>query len=366
MATCKLLPYVCPKWAQQLHHVPKYQIKLANPGTPIHKWSLPGVPSKFEVSIKRDDMTGSTLSGNKVRKLEFLMADAVARKCGHVITCGGVQSNHCRATAVAARQLHLHPHLLLRTDTQDPAEIGVEGNLFLDRLCSAEIYVVPKKCPYETELKPRMEKLANILKEKTGEDVYLVPVGGSNSVGLFGYITVFEEMISQGLFDQFDDVVFACGSGGTAAGLAISNHLTGSHIKCHAIIVCDDKAYFTDHINQTLCDVGLDTVHCQDILDIIEGHKGRGYGLSTEDELEFIMKVSQQTGIMLDPVYSGKAARGLVEELCNNPDRFQGNRILFIHTGGVFGMYDGRLNSVVKAETKGLVRKWPTLNSFPD
>ncbi|XP_033760439.1 putative D-cysteine desulfhydrase 1, mitochondrial isoform X2 [Pecten maximus] len=324
----KLLPYVCPKWAQNLNHIPKYRIQ--------------------------------------VRKLEFLMADAVSRKCGHVITCGGVQSNHCRATAVAARQLQLQPHLLLRTDVQDQSKIGSEGNLLLDRLCGSNMYIVPRKSPYETELKPRMETLAKKLREETGKEAYLVPVGGSNSVGLFGYITVFEELISQGLFDQFDDIVFACGSGGTAAGLAISNHLTGSRIRCHAIIVCDDKAYFTDHINQTLCSVGLDTVHCQDILDIIEGHKGRGYGLSTSEELEFIMNVSQQSGIMLDPVYSGKAARGLMEELRSNPDRFQGNRILFLHTGGVFGMYDGSLDSVVKAETKDLVHMWPSIDSSPE
>lgn len=362
----KLLPYVCPKWAQNLKHIPKYRVQLANPDTPIHRWCLPGIPSKFEVSIKRDDMTGSTLSGNKVRKLEFLMADAVARKCGHVITCGGVQSNHCRATVVAARQLQLQPHLLLRTDVQNQSEIGSEGNLLLDRLCGANIHIVPKKSRYETELKPRMEKLAKKLKEETGEESYLVPVGGSNSVGLFGYITVFQELISQGLFEQFDDIVFACGSGGTAAGLAISNHLTGSHVRCHAIIVCDDKAYFTDHVDQTLVRVGLDNVHCQDILDIIEGHKGRGYGLSTQGELEFITNVSRSTGIMLDPVYSGKAALGLVEELHNNPQRFQGNRILFLHTGGIFGMFDGTLGSIVTAETQNLIHMWSNKDDSPE
>ncbi|OWF54484.1 bifunctional D-cysteine desulfhydrase/1-aminocyclopropane-1-carboxylate deaminase, mitochondrial-like [Mizuhopecten yessoensis] len=359
----KLIPYVCPKWAKQLHYIPKYRIQLANPETPIHRWSLPGVPSKFKVFIKRDDMTGSTLSGNKVRKLEFLMADAVVRECGHVITGGSVQSNHCRATAVAARQLQIQPHFLIRTDAQDPSEIGSNGNLLLDRLCGAHIYAIPKKSPYETEMKPRMEKLAKKLKEETGEESYLMPVGGSSSVGLFGYITVFEELISQGLFNQFDDIVFACGSGGTAAGLSISNHLTGSHVKCHAITVCDDKVYFTDHINKTLCDIRLDTVHCQDVLDIVEGHKGRGYGLSTQDELEFIMKVSRETGIMLDPVYAGKAAMGLVKELNNNPDRFKGERILFLHTGGIFGMFDGSLDSIVKEETRNLVHMWPHMDS---
>lgn len=361
-----LIPYTCPKFAEQLKIKPKYKVKLANPETPIHKWNLPRIPEGFSISIKRDDMTGSTLSGNKVRKLEFLLAEALDRGCKHVITCGGIQSNHCRATAVAARQLGLQPHLLLRSDIKSIEDVGCEGNLLLDRLCDAKIYMVPRKSPYETELKPRMEKLASKIKAETGESSLLIPVGGSDEIGLFGYINVFQEMITQGLLEDFDDIVFACGSGGTAEGLCIANYLTGQKLKVHGIIVSDDKKYFHDHVNSLLVKMNLN-VSSPDILNLIEGYKGTGYGLSTQEEIDFIIKIASMTGIMLDPVYTGKAARGLVHELNNNPHLFKGRRILFLHTGGIFGLYDNRINSTLKLQNEqdNMIQMWESIDDYP-
>ncbi|XP_035693705.1 putative D-cysteine desulfhydrase 1, mitochondrial [Branchiostoma floridae] len=343
-----LVPYTPPPWAARLRGVPKYRLQLGQLNTPIQRWRLNDLPDGVEVFIKRDDMTGSTLSGNKVRKLEFLMADAIDRGCGAVITCGGVQSNHCRATAVAARQLGLDIHLMLRSDVQKPSEVGCEGNLLQDRLMGANVYLVQRTEWYEEKLLPRMKRLANRIKETSGKESYLIPVGGSNLAGLFGYITAFQELMEQGVLERFDDLVVTVGSGGTTCGLCVANYLTGSKIRIHAVAICDDAAYFHRHINDTLQEIGLTDVRSEDIVDIIEGYKGRGYALSTKKELEFVANIAHTSGIILDPVYTGKAAVGLLQELQTNQSRFQGNRILFLHTGGIFGLYDGRMSAVLK------------------
>lgn len=345
-ALSKLKRFSPPSWAQGLRNIPKFIIPLSVKNNQINLWNLPGVPDSFKVFMRREDTDGAVISGNKIRKLEFLLADALHTKCKHVITCGGIQSNHCRITALAARELGLTPHLVLRGDVQNVDEVGCEGNVLLNRLCGAHMYVVPRLSPYLTELKPRMEKLANTIREATGEESYLIPVGGSNTIGVFGFLTVFDDIHSS--ISDITDIVVTCGSGGTAAGLCIANHLTGSKVKVHAVIVCDDAKYFHDHVNETLTELGLTDVRSEEILDIIEGYKGRGYGLSTQDELEFIMNIGATTGVVLDPTYTGKAVRGLVSELNNNPSRFKGNKILFIHTGGTYGLFDGRINDLLK------------------
>ncbi|VDH96260.1 Hypothetical predicted protein [Mytilus galloprovincialis] len=119
--------------------------------------------------------------------------------------------------------------------------------------------------------------------------------------------------------------------------------------RIHAITICVNKQSIIDHINDALNEVGLgDSVCADDMIDIVDGYIGLGYGLSTPEEQEFIQSVSRSTGIILDPCYSGKGANGLVQELSSNPDRFQGNRILFIHTGGIFGLFDGKMDSYLK------------------
>ncbi|XP_048744229.1 uncharacterized protein LOC125657593 isoform X2 [Ostrea edulis] len=355
----RLKVFVPPIWAQGLQHIPKFMIPLSHKNNQINSWNLPGVPESFHVFLRREDTDGTAIAGNKVRKLEFLLADAVSKNCKHVITCGGIQSNHCRITALAARELGMTPHLILRADVKNVDDVGCEGNVLLNRMCGAHMYMVPKSSPYHTELNPRMEKLAKAIREKTGEESYLIPVGGSNTVGMFGFLMVFEEM--QSSISDITDIVVTCGSGGTVAGLCIANHLTGSKFKVHAMTVSDDAKYFHNHINETLSELGLTEVRSEDILDIIDGYKGRGYGLSTEEELEFIMDTGAKTGVILDPTYTGKAARGLVSELQNNPQRFQGNKILFVHTGGMYGLFDGRINRLLqerKTPNSSVVHLW--------
>lgn len=341
--------YEPPKWASRLKNIPRYYVKLAQRDTPIHPWDLPSLPKEFSLFIKRDDMTGSTLSGNKVRKLEFLLADALVRECDTIFTCGGIQSNHCRSTAVAARELGLDCYLFLRSPEQT-TDIGCKGNLFLNKLVGSQIIVVPQ-LKYKSGLKQMMEKMSEKLK-KQGSSAYLIEVGGSSYMGMFGYLTAFQEMIDQNVLENFDDIVITVGSGGSASGIAIANYLTGSKLKCHAVNVCDDAEYFYQKINEDLQIGGLD-IQAEELIDIIDGYKGKGYGRSTEEELEDILKISRTTGIMVDPVYNVKAIRGMLHEMKTNPERFKGRRILYIHTGGVFGLYDGRMDPLVTRPVVG-------------
>ncbi|KAJ7384335.1 hypothetical protein OS493_022446 [Desmophyllum pertusum] len=135
---------------------------LAQRNTPIHPWNIPNLPKEFSLFIKRDDLTGSTLSGNKIRKLEFLLADALDKKCDTIFTCGGIQSNHCRSTAVAARQLGLNCYLFLRNLNRQTTDIGCKGNLLLNRMVGSHVIVVPQ-LQYKSGLKQMMEKMSEKL-----------------------------------------------------------------------------------------------------------------------------------------------------------------------------------------------------------
>ncbi|XP_020893648.1 putative D-cysteine desulfhydrase 1, mitochondrial [Exaiptasia diaphana] len=346
--------YCPPSWAATLSNTPSHFVKLCQRNTPIRDWTLPGLPSGFSLSIKRDDMTGSTLSGNKVRKLEFLLADALVKGSDCVLTCGGIQSNHCRATAVAARELGLDCYLFLR-HKEENTNIGCSGNLLLNHLMGAKIFLVPNE-RYTSGLKPRMEIIAEKLREK-GRVPYIVPLGGSNPLGLYGYISAFQELIEQKVLENFDDIVLCIGSAGSAAGIAIGNYLTGSKVKCHAVCASDNAKNFYEHINEELDAIGMD-VKAEDIIDIVDGYKGKGYGISTKEELELIVRISSLTGIVLDPVYTIKSVRGMLSEMNANPSRFKGSRVLYIHTGGVYGLYDGRMDDVVTEMTSNSIREW--------
>ncbi|XP_049396945.1 bifunctional D-cysteine desulfhydrase/1-aminocyclopropane-1-carboxylate deaminase, mitochondrial isoform X5 [Solanum stenotomum] len=347
-------PYEPPPWASHLSPIPSHTFSLGHFPTPIHKWNLPNLPKNTEVWLKRDDMSGMQLSGNKVRKLEFLLADAVAQGADCIVTIGGIQSNHCRATAVAAKYLKLDCYLILRTSKllvdKDP---GLTGNLLVDRLVGAHIDLVSK----EEYAKVGGEALTKILKEKLlneGRKPYVIPVGGSNSLGTWGYIEAIRELEQQlqhlSIEQKFDDIVVACGSGGTVAGLSVASRLSGLKAKVHAFSVCDHPDYFYEHI-QGLHDGINAGVSSRDIVNI-ENARGLGYAMNTIDELTFVKQVAETTGVILDPVYSGKAAYGMMKGMNENPRKWEGRKILFIHTGGLLGLYD-------KADEIGsLMGKW--------
>ncbi|XP_040998850.1 bifunctional D-cysteine desulfhydrase/1-aminocyclopropane-1-carboxylate deaminase, mitochondrial [Juglans microcarpa x Juglans regia] len=335
-------PYVPPHWASHLNPIPSHVFSLGHLPTPIHKWNLPNLPNNTEVWLKRDDLSGMQLSGNKVRKLEFLMADAVAQGADCVITIGGIQSNHCRATAVAAKYLNLDCYLILRTSKvlvdQDP---GLTGNLLVERLVGANVNLISK----EEYAKIGSVTLTNILKEKLlneGRRPYVIPVGGSNSLGTWGYIEAIREIEQQlqtGTGDiKFDDIVVACGSGGTIAGLSLGSSLSTLDAKVHAFSVCDDPDYFYDFVQGLLDGLGAD-VDSHNIVNV-QNAKGLGYAINTSEELKFVREVAAATGVVLDPVYSGKAAYGMMKDMAENPKKWEGRKILFIHTGGLLGLFD--------------------------
>ncbi|KAI4329947.1 hypothetical protein MLD38_028270 [Melastoma candidum] len=355
-------PYSPPSWASHLRPIPSHLLSLGHVPTPIHRWNLPDLPDGTEVWLKRDDLSGMQLSGNKVRKLEFLLADAVSQGADCVITIGGIQSNHCRATAVAAKYLNLDCYLILRTSKalvdNDP---GLMGNLLVERLVGAHVDLISK----EEYAQIGSVALTELLKEKLqkeGRKPYVIPVGGSNSLGTWGYVEAIREIEKQVQIGEtkFDDVVVACGSGGTIAGLSLGSWLSSLKAKVHAFSVCDDPDYFHDFV-QDLLD-GLEAgVHSRDIV-TIQNAKGLGYAMSTAEELLFIKEVATATGVILDPVYSGKAAYAMMKDMKESPNKWKGRRVLFVHTGGLLGLFD-KVDQM--APTVGKWRRMDVHESFP-
>ena len=235
------VPYSLPIWASLFSqdNRPTNRIVLGSLPTPIHEWKPPGYEA-YNCYVKRDDLSSFELSGNKVRKLEFLMAKAIDEGYDSIITIGGIQSNHARATACCARQLGLDPYLILRTPNPDD-DPGYEGNLLLNRMVGAKIFTVSTGTYARFGSQGLLKQLeASLISE--GKKPFLIPVGGSDDVGAWGYLNAIEEIIHQTKtlkINNFDHIIFACGSGGTANGIALGAKLSGMSSKIHAVCVCD-------------------------------------------------------------------------------------------------------------------------------
>lgn len=323
-----------------------YPVRLDLARTPTPLEQLPRLSDKFGVDmhIKRDDLTGADLSGNKIRKLEFLLADALASGCDTVITCGAAQSNHARATAIAAVRLGLEVRLLLRTrdPTNPPA---LEGNILLDRLVGAEIvWLTFEEYGRRTEiLAAEAESLRS-----SGRTPYVIPEGGSNAMGAWGYVRAVEELaFDLAALPEKENhpttIIHATGSGGTTAGLILGVKLVRLNARVVGINVCNDRDYFL-RVIEDICRSAMDTYRLdlpfssERDIEIVDGYVGRGYGKAGSQELSFIREVARSEGIFLDPVYTGKAFYGMSQELERNPEVF-GDRIVFVHTGGLFGLF---------------------------
>ena len=312
------------------------RVKLGHLNTPIE--FMPRL-SKFlgfsELWIKRDDCTGLSTGGNKTRKLEFLMADAKQNNANVILTQGATQSNHVRQTAAACAKLGFECHVLLENRTNiEEINYRFNGNVLLNSLHGAKM----QSFESGTNMDKELENAASDYRQK-GKIPYIIPGGGSNEIGALGYVNCSREIIDQS-FDMnipFDLIITATGSAGTQAGLAVGLKAQQSKVELLGIGVNAPKDLQESKVfklsKQTEKKLGcLSLVKSQDIVANCD-YIGEGYGFPDKRTLEAINLFAKMEGILLDPVYSGKAAAGLID-LIKNGKLKKYKRILFIHTGG--------------------------------
>ncbi len=293
--------------------------------------------------IKRDDCTGLAGGGNKTRKLEFLIADAKLNGADTIVTQGATQSNHTRQTAAIAAIEGLECHILLenRTGSSDP-EYVYNGNVLLDQLFGASLTLYPAG----TDMDAQMADLAGLLKAE-GKTPYIIPGGGSNPVGALGYVNAALELLTQandqGL--KIDRVVHATGSAGTQAGLVTGLVASGSNIPVLGIGVRAPAP--KQHANVLkLAQATADLIGCAgavaaDDVQVNCNYVGDGYGIPTRQTLDALQLAAKCDGILLDPVYSGKAMAGLID-LAFNGELNGDDNVVFLHTGGSQALFGYR------------------------
>ena len=291
--------------------------------------------------VKRDDLTGAALSGNKLRKLEFVAAAAQEQGCNTLITCGGIQSNHCRSTALVGASLGLNVHLILRGE--EPSE--PDGNLLLDHLAGAQISYYSRR-QFVAELDELFLHWQQHYAER-GDKALLMPAGASDGLGLWGYIAGAEELHADLQREQieFAEIVCATGSGGTQAGLTLGAELHGMSARVWGFNVCDDEAWFLNKVAEDVQDWQQRYPQSEPLPEltprVVDGYVGPGYGRAGPEVFETIATLAQLEGLVLDPVYTGKAFHGMLQEI--QKGRFEpGCDIVFIHTGGIFGLFPQR------------------------
>ncbi|MBW1979703.1 MAG: D-cysteine desulfhydrase family protein [Deltaproteobacteria bacterium] len=309
------------------------RISLAQLPTPVQNLEELSEELQVNLFVKRDDLTESVASGNKIRKLEYLLYHARQNGCDMLITCGGIQSNHCRATAAVAARLGMRCHLILRGE---PPRIPV-GNLLIDEILGAT-------CSFYS--RDDFKHLHDIEEETVaafkaeGYSPYLIPMGGSNATGSLGYVRMVGELQE---VDPAMDVMFcALGSGGTYAGIMIGLRHYQIPWSLHGIAVCDDAAYFEKEVARILKEFSrwYDVDLPADLLDtnFDDRFVGRGYGLNTLEELEELVRIARLEGMILDPVYTLKTFLGMVGQIKEGKIH-KGANVLFIHTGGHYGIF---------------------------
>lgn len=323
------------------------KLSLANTPTRIEQVQLMDADLPVNLFVKRDDMTGVSVTGNKIRKLEYLLQQALDEGATDIITTGAVGSNHARATAMACARLGFQCHLLL----VGPEDAPDEGNLFLDRLAGAEVRFISQE-----EYDARRDEVMGAWKEELdgeGKNTLIIPVGGSNGLGSFGYVDCFDEILAQekDMGITFDAVVCVAGSAGMLAGLAYGNALRESKKEIIGISVAAPAFVIEEKLLPRIVNEmnELKGTNLAAPATIIDDYVGRGYALSREEELEFIWDFVSQTGIILDPVYTGKAMYGTVSEILNGRWEDKEN-ILFIHSGGAFGWTSGQIRALLRKE----------------
>ncbi|THF65183.1 D-cysteate sulfo-lyase [Pseudothauera rhizosphaerae] len=320
------------------------RVRLVHAPTPLEPLprltELLGGPRLY---IKRDDCTGLATGGNKTRKLEFLLGDALARGATHVVTHGATQSNHVRQTAAAAARLGLKCTALLEARIADGSvEYRNSGNVFLDRLFDATLEARPAGLDMNAEVETHAARLHD-----RGEAAYAIPGGGSNPVGALGYVACAQEILQQadaaGIVVHH--VVHATGSTGTQAGLVAGFQGHSSGVPVLGISVRAERSVQEDKVWQlagrTLELLGVATPLAREAVRANSDYVGPGYGRPTPEMVDAVKLLARTEGILLDPVYSGKGFAGLLDLI--RKGRFgKDENVVFVHTGGAVGLFGYR------------------------
>jgi L-cysteate sulfo-lyase len=317
------------------------RVSLAHLPTPLEH--LPRLSEHLggpDIYVKRDDCTGLASGGNKTRKLEYSMGEALQQGADTIVTVGAVQSNHVRQTAAAACKLGLKCEVLLEHRVAEPSETyATSGNVFLDRIFGANL----REFPGGTDFDAEMTKVADEVRSGGGTP-YVIPGGASNPVGALGYvgcgIELLEQFKEQNL--HIDHLVTATGSAGTHAGLAVGLRGSGSDLPILGIGVNAPQAVQEERVFKLSVEVAdmVGESACVSREDIIAdcNYIGPGYGEHTDSMNEAILMLARFEGLLFDPVYSGKALAGMIDHV--RQGRFEkGQKIVFLHTGGSAGLF---------------------------
>jgi D-cysteine desulfhydrase len=315
------------------------RVDLAYAPTPLLKLERLSQELGVELWVKRDDLTGLLETGNKIRKLEFLVGDALAQGADTLITCGTLQSNCCRAVSAVAARLGLKAVLALKGSR--PAEY--DGNLLLDRLLGAEIRYCTDA---EWEgIDAVMQELAESVRARGGRP-YVIPESGATVVGALGYLSCGRELVQQirhGAPD-FDTVAITAFSGGSQAGLLMAKQLAGLRAEIVSVPVAWEAPRVREYVTNVMVEARRRfafPVEPPADIRILDGYQGAGRAEVRREELDIVLRVARLEGIVLDPVYTAKAFYGLLDRIRRAP-RDLGRRVCFIHTGGVFSVFPFR------------------------
>jgi D-cysteine desulfhydrase family pyridoxal phosphate-dependent enzyme len=342
------------------------RVSLAHLPTPLEKLeSLSRRLSPLSVFAKRDDQTGLAFGGNKARKLEFIMADALEQGADSVVTWAGVQSNWCRQVAASAAKLGKRAVLVLLKRPGLP--VGEDGNLLLDRVLNADVRIVEASGEKGfLELENVMEHVGPVVEEEMerGRSVYLAPVGGSllegsmtRPMGALGYVVAFAELMDQAAALGFrpDAVILATGSAGTQAGLVAGAKMVSPETRIVGVSVAGSADVVSGYVQTiaeaVLRELGEDgEVADEDVL-VLDDYLGEGYGILNQGVVDAVGMVAREEGVLLDPVYTGKSMAGFLD-LAERGYFRDGESVVFLHTGGtpaLFPYREGMLSGLAGA-----------------
>jgi D-cysteine desulfhydrase len=315
------------------------RIELALTPTPILRLDRLSRELGVDLWVKRDDLTGLLESGNKIRKLEFLLGEASRQGADTLITCGTAQSNCCRTVAAVAARLGLRAVLALQGDPATPDD----GNLLLDRLLGAEIHFCDDVA--WSKVGETLDELAARVRERGGRP-FVIPESGATAEGALGYVVCGQEIAQQirhGAPD-FDTIVITAFSGGSHAGLLMAKQLTGLRAGIVSVPIAWEGGRVREYIDQVVARVAERyrlPVRPPDRIDLLDGYQGAGRSGVRREEFQTVLDVARLEGLVLDPVYTAKAFGALLDVLRADRARF-GRRVCFIHTGGIFSVFPFR------------------------